>query len=128
MRWSILVLVGMASAAEAREAVDPLRLKARAALALAFSEPPQPTYSEQYAKAVKEAKPLVVWVGQPPRHLADCVGVAREAFPQAAAEAVVIGVPAGGSLRRIDLPGRPSDAAIQAALRRGSDQPLPAPP
>ena len=44
-------------------------------------------------------------------------------------QAVVVGVPAGGTLRRIDLPGRPSDAAVRAALRGppAAATPLPAP-
>jgi hypothetical protein len=130
MRLFFLSLVLVATPAAAADLPDAARLKARAALALAFAAPAPPTYAEQYARAVKETMPLVVWVGQPARHLADCVCVECDSFPDTvAAPAVVVGVPVGGSLRRIDLPGRPSDAAVRAALRGlpTAADPLPAP-
>jgi hypothetical protein len=130
MRLTILTLVLLVAApAAAADPADAARRKARAALALAFAAPAPPTYAEQYAKAVKESKPLVVWVGQPARHLTDCVCLECDAFPDTAGAAVVVGVPAGGSLRRIDLPGRPTDAAVRAAVRGppAAAAPLPAP-
>jgi hypothetical protein len=93
------------------------KLRAKAALALAFAPP---TYAEQHAKALREGKPLVVFVGRPATPLAGCVCVACESFPDAAAGAVVIGRPHGGTLRRLDLPGRPTADAVRQALATGT--------
>jgi hypothetical protein len=94
------------------------RLKARAALALAFADAKRPTYPEQYARALKERKPLVVWVGQKVRPADGCVSVACDSFPGVGAPAVVVGLPTGdGKLARVDLPGQPTDAAVRDALR-----------
>ena len=118
MRLTILFLI-LTFAVPVQSADDVATLRARAALAIAFAEPPQqpPTYAEQYANALKDGKPLVVWVGQPARSLPGCVSVTAEQFPGADAVAVVVGVPAGGALRRVDVPGRPTDATVRAALR-----------
>src|SRR5262245_24941724 len=99
------------------QAVEPEVLRARAALALAFA-PPKPTYAESYKQAVAEAKPLVVFVGQPVKDLTGCVCVAVDSLPQADSPAVIVGVPAGSGLRRIDLPGHPTNDRIRAALSR----------
>lgn len=106
-------------------AVEPEVLRARAALALAFS-PAKPTYAESYRQAVAEAKPLIVFIGQPAKELTGCVCVAVEALPQAESPAVIVGVPSGSGLRRIDLPGRPTNDRIRAALARAGGSLLPA--
>jgi hypothetical protein len=102
---------------------DAPRLRARAALALA-SAPKRPGYAEQYARAVREGKPLVVWVGQPVRPLGGCLGVGCAAFPGTAQTAVVVGLPTADGLRRVDLPGTPNDAAVRAALKAVEAPPL----
>ena len=99
---------------------DAARLKARAALALAFADAKPPTYPEQYARALKEGKPLVVWVGQRTRTLDGCVTVGSNSFPGVGSPAVVVGLPIGdGKLARVDLPGEPTDTAVRAAVRAG---------
>jgi hypothetical protein len=103
---------------------DAPRLKARAALALAFAPSKRPSYSEQYARAVREGRPLVVWVGQPVRALGGCVGVGCATFPGTAHAAVVVGLPTAGGLRRVDLPGTPNDADVRAALKAIEAPPL----
>ncbi len=109
MRAILMILVlANAAAADSSE-----RLRARAALALAFAPP---TYATQHAKAVKDGKPLVVFVGQPAKAMAGCVCVACETFPDVAGEGVVVGLPTGTTLRRIDLPGKPTEANIRGAL------------
>ncbi len=95
---------------------DATTLRARAALALAFAAPKPAGYAEAYTRAVQTGRPLVVFVGQPVRELPGCVCVGAGSFPGAAKEAVVIGLPAGGGLRRLDLPGRPSPEAVRAVL------------
>lgn len=122
MRTFIVMLV---LAMPAMAADDLPTLRARAALALAFVDAKPPTYAEQYAKAVREGKPLVVWVGQPARPVTGCVGVRWDEFPGVGAEAVVIGVPAGTQLRRVDVPGRPTDAAVRAAIRATESAAIP---
>ncbi|QEL14890.1 hypothetical protein [Limnoglobus roseus] len=104
----VLILANVSAAGEPME-----RLRARAALALAFAPP---TYAEQHAKALKAGKPLVVFVGQPAKALAGCVCVACETFPDMAGEGVVVGLPTGTTLRRIDLAGKPSEANIRGAI------------
>ncbi|HET6573918.1 MAG TPA: hypothetical protein VFG68_09980 [Fimbriiglobus sp.] len=97
---------------------DAVRLRARAALALAFADAKPPTYPEQYARALKEGKPLVVWVGQQVRKVDGCVTVGCDSFPGVGSLAVVVGLPTGdGKLARVDLPGKPTDAAVRIALR-----------
>lgn len=96
------------------QAVEPEVLRARAALALAFA-PAKPTYAASYKQAVAEAKPLIVFVGQPAAEFTGCVCVAVEAFPETAAPAVIVGIPSAAGLKRIDLPGKPTRDAIRAA-------------
>lgn len=110
---AILMLVVMAGGTAAAEPNDSMRLRARAALALAFAPP---TYAEQHAKALKEGKPLVVFVGQPAKPVAGCVCVACDTFPDVTGAAVVVGLPDGGTLRRIDVPGTPTEASIRIAV------------
>lgn len=108
---------------------DAARLRARAALALAFADAKPPTYPEQYARAVKEGKPLVVWVGQPIRPMSGCVTVGCDSFPAAEAPAVVVGLPTGdGKLARVDLPGEPTDAAVRGAVRAAAPRAAPVVP
>lgn len=100
-------------------AQDPARLRAKAALALALAEPgvAPATYAERYAAALRESKPLLVWVGQPARSIMGCIHHVTDTFPGLSAPAVIVGVPTGtGALHRVDLPGRPTDADIRAAL------------
>jgi hypothetical protein len=97
--------------------VEPEVLRARAALALAFA-PAKPNYAASYQRAVAEAKPLIVFVGQPAVAIPDCIVVTVEAFPDAAAPAVVVGVPSAAGLKRIDLPGKPTADSIRAATGR----------
>jgi hypothetical protein len=108
---------------------DAVRLRARAALALAFADVQPAAYPEQYAKAVREGKPLVVWVGQPVRHLGGCVCVGCDTFPGVGRPAVVVGLPMGdGRLRRVDLPGKPTDAAVRDAVRAAAPAAAPVVP
>ena len=88
-------------------------LRARVALALAFAPP---TYAEQYAKALREKKPLVVFVGQPVKHIGNSVCVACESFPDSMEKGVVIGLPDGTGLRRVDLAGEPTVTRIESAI------------
>ena len=114
-----LVMAGLAAATTATAAPDAARLRARAALALAVADTPPvgDNYPEQYNRAVREAMPLLVWVGQPARCVPGCVCHEAGTFPGVSGAAVVVGLPAGGqTLRRVDLPGRPTDTAIRAAL------------
>jgi hypothetical protein len=114
--FSIALIGGfLAASAQAAEVPDPATLRARAALALVFAAPPgPPSYAEGYTRAVREGKPLVVFVGQPVREVSGCVCVGLDTFPGAGAVAVVVGVPGPRGLRRHDLPGRPTDATIRA--------------
>ncbi len=115
MRLAFAPLILFAPAlAPAAEPPAALTLKARAALALAFAAPP--SYADRYAEAVADGRPLVVFVGQPVRAVPGALGVALATFPDASRPAVVVGVPAADGLRRVDLPGTPTDAAIRAAL------------
>jgi len=97
---------------------EAVHLRAKAALALAFADVKPPTYDEQRDRAAKEGKPLVVWVGQPVRPLDGCFAVRCDKFPGVATEGVVVGVPSGKDLKRIDLPGRPTDSTVRAAVRQ----------
>jgi hypothetical protein len=120
----VMVLFGFTGIASAD---DSATLRARAALALAFApaDTKPPTYAEQYAKALKDGKPLLVWVGQPVRPVIGCVAVRLDEFPGVGPEAVVVGVPTGRTLRRVDLPGKPTDAAVKAAVRAAQREPDP---
>jgi hypothetical protein len=109
---SVSILILLANASVSAEP-DAARLRAKAALALAFAPP---TYAEQYAKAIQEKKPLVVFVGQPAKPVGNCVCVACDAFPDATPAGVVIGLPDGAGLRRVDLPGEPTAERIREAL------------
>ena len=104
----LLTLLLVASAPD-----DALRLKARAALALAFAEP---TYPAQYAKAVKEGKPLVVFVGVPVRSVPGFLTVACATFP-GVETGLVLGVPDGDKLKRRDLPATATDETLRATAR-----------
>ncbi|MFO0850344.1 MAG: hypothetical protein U0871_17560 [Gemmataceae bacterium] len=95
---------------------DAVRLKARAALALVFAAPKPPTYAKQYAAAVRDRVPLVVWVGQPAAPCPGCQTVQVVRFAGIDGPAVVIGLPTGPTLRRLDLPGTPTPAAVRAAV------------
>lgn len=109
---AILMAAVVANGASAAEPGEAMALRARAALALAFAPP---TYAEQHAKALKDGKPLVVFVGQPAKPVAGCVCVACETFPDVTGAAVVVGLPDRGSLRRLDVPGTPTEEAIRSA-------------
>ena len=109
---SVSLLMLLSNVAVAAEP-DAARLRAKAALALAFAPP---TYAEQYAKAVKEKRPLVVFVGQPAKHVGQCVCVSCDSFADVKAEGVVIGLPNGTGLRRLDLAGQPTAERIREAL------------
>lgn len=111
--FALLCLLTLPAAEPSAEAV---RLKARAALALAFAVPKPPTYAEQYAAAVRDRVPLVVWVGQPAAPCPGCRTVQVARFADVDGSAVVIGLPTGSTLRRLDLPGTPTPAAVQAAV------------
>lgn len=113
-----LMLTLCVSAAPVTPAADAVTVRARAALALAFAAPAPPTYAEQFATALRDGKPLVVWVGQPVRPVGGCVCVGCDVFPGADGVAVVVGIPTATGVRRIDLPGRPTDAAVRDAIRQ----------
>lgn len=104
---------------------DALTLRARAALVLTRGEIPRPTYAEQYTQAVKQNQPLIVWVGLDPQAIPGCLHHACRDFPDAPARGVVIGIPRGKRLERVDLAGEPSPAQIEAALRQSSAAVLP---
>jgi hypothetical protein len=103
--------------------VEPEVLRARAALALAFA-PVKPSYAASYRRSVEEAKPLVVFVGQPAAAVPGCIAVAVEAFPDAVVPAVIVGIPTKAGLKRIDLPGTPTVEAIRNATGRTGAGPL----
>jgi hypothetical protein len=107
---SILILLSNVSISAEPDAA---RLRAKAALALAFAAP---SYAEQYAKAIQENKPLVVFVGQPAKPVGNCVCVSCESFAEVKSTGVVIGVPDGTGLRRLDLAGQPTVERIQSAI------------
>ncbi len=109
---SVSLLILLSNVVVAAEP-DAARLRAKAALALAFAPP---SYAEQYAKAVKENKPLVVFVGQSAKHVGHCVCVSCDSFADVKADGVVIGLPDGTGLRRLDLAGQPSAERIREAL------------
>ncbi|CAN5512307.1 hypothetical protein BH11PLA2_BH11PLA2_09060 [soil metagenome] len=115
MRTLIMLLL-FTTITSAAEPVDPLRLKARAALALALTD--TPTYETQYAKALAAKKPLVVFVGQPVLHLGDCVCIRCESFPNVTGPAVIIGLANGNTLSRSDLTGIPTADELKAAVRQ----------
>ena len=110
---TIITLILFPILAAGAEPTSAQKLRAKAALALAFAPP---SYAEQHAKAIKENKPLVVFVGRPALQLVGSVCVSCVTFPDAAAGAVVIGLPADGTLRRLDLPGRPTADAVRKVL------------
>jgi hypothetical protein len=113
--FALLCLTFVAPPAE--PPVDALRLKARAALALAFAAPPKPpTYAELYAAAVRDRVPLVVWVGQPAAALPGVRSIRLEAFAGVTGPAVVVGLPNGPGLRRLDLPGTRTATEVRAAV------------
>ncbi|MBL8866004.1 MAG: hypothetical protein JNK93_10645 [Planctomycetia bacterium] len=105
----LMVLSGVSIAGEP----DAARLRAKAALALAFAPP---TYAEQYAKAIQEKKPLVVFVRQQAKLVGSCLCVACDSFADVTTKGVVIGLPDGAGLRRVDLPGEPTAETIQTTI------------
>jgi hypothetical protein len=107
------ILILSATVCLAAEPTDTQRVRAKAALALAFAPP---TYAEQHAKALKEGKPLVVFVGQPAKIIAGSVLHNCEVFPDVPKRGVVVGLPDGTALRRVDLPGTPSEDSIRQTL------------
>ncbi len=111
---SVIVLLVLVPSQVAPERDPAMTLRARAALALAFTPP---TYAEQYAKAVREKKPLIVFVGRPVEHVGGCVCVSCEMFPNANSGDVVIGVPDGDTIRRKDLSDTPDLKQIREAVR-----------
>jgi hypothetical protein len=110
---AILILVLIATTLSAAEPTASQKLQAKAALALAFAPP---SYREQHAKALKEAKPLVVYVGVPAKKIPGCVDYSCEKFPDVAHRGVVLGLPDGTALRRIDLLGFPSEETIRQTV------------
>lgn len=117
MRTILMVGVGMLCCQPAT-AEPPSRatLRARASLAIAFSFNISPSYEEVYLQAIREQKPLLVWVGQPVREIPGCLSHGCDVFPNAETVAVVIGLPSGGRLLRQDLVGRPSVEQIHALV------------
>ncbi len=111
---SVVVLLMLVRSPVAPKPDPVMTLRARAALALAFTPP---TYAEQYVKAEREKKPLVVFVGRPVEHVGGCVCVSSATFPNANRGDVVIGVPDGGTIRRKDLSDTPSLKQIREAVR-----------
>lgn len=87
--------------------------KVRAALALAFADA-TPTYAGRHARAAKEGKPLVVWVGTDRGPVAGCISVACDSFPGVPAGSAVLGVPFNGGLRRLDWPTNPQTTPLSA--------------
>jgi hypothetical protein len=119
----LLLLIALKPAEPVVETHDPpvlaMQLRARAVLALVFSEPVPMTdrYEIQYQRAIREQKPLLVWIGQPSRNLPGCLSCSQLNFPGVTGPAVVVGIPSSaGNLQRIDLPGIPSDERIDAVL------------
>jgi hypothetical protein len=109
-----IVLVARPAKLLATEPTQQAVLRAKAALALALAPP---TYAELRQRAIREGKPLIVWVGQPTQSLRGVLSLRLDTFPDASPESVVIGIPTGETLHRVDLSGRPSEPAIRAAMR-----------
>ena len=122
----VLLLSALESTAPVAEQTEPdlnrLQLRVRAVLALVLTEPVPAEYRYRtlYQRAIREQKPLLVWVGQPSRDLPGCLTSRVKTFPGILPPAVVVGIPSQpGILQRIDLPGFPSDAEILARLPGG---------
>lgn len=134
MRVSCLVLLlvaGFAGAADDKADRDSRDRKAKAALALAAPHRPAPVaiapaprpapkdYPTGYKDAVKDAKPLVVFVSTRTNWPVDGAECAKmETFPDVAGPAVVVSFPQGGTLfRDAVLPGEPDRKAVEDAVK-----------
>ena len=149
-RLAVAVIVLCAAAVLARGADQDRDRAARVALALAGSAPGKPAvavapmprpklpllYSDGYAKAADEEKPLVVFVGCPGDHGAPGAIVSRaETFADVVPPAVVVGYPVGDRLfvhatLPCPVPQAKLDAAGAAASKKINDPParaMPAP-
>lgn len=122
MRYAVSLLLLLASTCLTASEAD--RVKVALALASASVEAEKPqfglSYSEAAEKALKEGKPLIVWVGIKDtaleEQLFNCIHYHTDTFP-GASKGVVVGVPDGsGKLRRVDLPGTPTLTRIRAVL------------
>ncbi|MGL4419387.1 MAG: hypothetical protein ACRCZF_01860 [Gemmataceae bacterium] len=123
MRAKVTLLFWMMFWTGAANAANPISesdaamaAKARAALALLFAEP---SYAEQHARALASERPLVVFVNEPRRWVPGCVTV-RVPLLGEVRQGVIVGVPVGAELRRIDLPAHSDDDAIRTAAQRAS--------
>jgi hypothetical protein len=77
-------------------------------------------YDDAYRKAVREDRPLLIFVGQPARSVPGCVSVHVESYSRAHSPGVVIGLTDddGDLARAADLEGNPSDKEILAKADR----------
>jgi hypothetical protein len=82
-------------------------------------------YDDAYRKAVREDRPLLIFVGQPAREVPGCVSVHVEHYSRAHSPGVVIGMTDDdGDLARVaDLEGNPSDKEILAKADRPARRP-----
>jgi hypothetical protein len=82
-----------------------------------------------HRRAIKENKPLLLWVGQPARAVPGCVSVHLERYQRAHSPGVVVGMPDDdGEVTRVaDLSGAPSDREIKAKAVLPTPEPQAAP-
>lgn len=78
------------------------------------------TYDMAYRLSMKKRLPLVVFVSQPLRRIAGAVCVRVDEFQDVEGRAVVVGLPDGKSMKRLDIPGSPTDSVIMD-VARGKD-------
>jgi hypothetical protein len=84
-----------------------------------------PTYAQLRARAVREGRPLVVWVSIPDAHrrtgeLPEALHHVCATFSGVAGTGVVVGLPQAGDLSRHDLGGVPATASLRAVLTGAS--------
>ncbi len=81
-------------------------------------------YDAAYRLAIREHKPLIVFVGQPARAVPGCLVCRQRSFPGVSAMGCVVSRPEENVLLRIaDLAGKPTNAQIAESLRATPAQP-----
>ena len=73
-------------------------------------------YAAAYATTMNDHLPLLVYVGQPVREVPGTRAISVDAFPDAAAPSVVVGVVLNGEMYRKDLGSSPTAQDIQGAI------------
>jgi hypothetical protein len=79
-----------------------------------------PDLETAHRKAVKENKPLLLWIGQAARVVPGCISVQLKSYKRAHSPGVVIGMPDedGDVIRVADLEGVPTNQEIKAKAVR----------